>query len=144
MTQEYKNQVNIEPEEQEVDILELIKLMWVNRWFVTKVTLCAFVCALVVIIFGSRTYIASCDVVPQMLAVSSSQISLMANAMGVNIPKNHDVRTMSPYVYENIMASAKFCKELMHTELYFKKAGKEVSFYDYCTNPEYHKPTVWR
>jgi uncharacterized protein involved in exopolysaccharide biosynthesis len=143
MTQVDNNKVNIEPEEQELDIVELIRLMWINRWFIIKVTICAFVCAVIAVLFSSKTYTASCDVVPQMISMPNSQMSLMANAVGISLPKNNDVRTLSPYVYENIMASAKFCKELVHTELYFKKAGKEVSFYEYYTSPEYNKPTVF-
>ncbi len=143
MTQVDNKRVNIEPEEQELDIVELIRLMWINRWFITMVTLCAAVLAVVVALCSSKSYTASCDVVPQMISMTSSQMSMMANAVGLNLPKNQDIRTLSPYVYENIIASAKFGKELMQTELYFNDIGKEVSFYEYCTNPEYNKPTVW-
>ena len=51
-----------------------------------------------------------------------------------------DVKTLSPYVYENILNSATFRKELMHTKLNYEKADRPVSFYEYNTSEEFNKP----
>ena len=49
---------------------------------------------------------------------------------------------LSPYVYENLLKSTKFRKELMQKEIYFEKAGRPVSIFEYYTSEEFNKPTV--
>ena len=36
--EQMQNQYNNLPEEQEIDIVELIQKMWANRWLIVKVT----------------------------------------------------------------------------------------------------------
>lgn len=135
------NQINTEPKEQELDLVELVRMMWLNRLFIIKVTICAMLCGLLIALLGSKSYTASCDVVPQSTSSLSSQLSSLAGLAGLNLGQNQEVKMLSPYVYENIVGSAKFCKELMLTKIYFEKAGEEMGFYDYYTNEEYNKPT---
>ena len=136
-------QNNIPVEEQEIDLLELIQRMWHNRKFIIRITLAFMLLGLLVALFSKKEYTASCDVVPQTSSSStSSQMSSLARLAGINIAQNQDVKVLSPFVYENILSSTRFRKELMTTPIDFKKAARPVSFYDYYTNEEFNKPSV--
>ena len=129
-------------DEQEIDIVELIKKMWLNRKLIIKVTLAFMVLGLLAAIFGSKEFTASCDIVPQTSGGSSSQMSSLARLAGISIPQGQEVKMLSPYVYENLLKSTKFRKELMQKEIYFEKAGRPVSIFEYYTSEEFNKPTV--
>ncbi len=132
------------PEEQEIDLVELIQRMWVNRGLIIKITLVFMILGLMVALFSSKVYTASCDVVPQTSNKSgSSKMSSLAALAGIDINQSQDVKALSPYVYENIMKSTAFRKELMQTPIYFEKAGRPISFFEYYTSEEYNKPTIF-
>lgn len=129
------------PEEREIDLVELIQRMWVNRKLILKVTGVFFVLGLLVALLSSKAYTAGCDVVPQTSdSGSASRMSSLAALAGINLNQMQDVKTLSPYVYENILNSATFRKELMHTKLNYEKADRPVSFYEYNTSEEFNKP----
>lgn len=131
------------PEEQEIDLVELIQRMWVNRKLIFKVTGTFFVLGLLVALLSSKAYTAGCDVVPQTSdSGSASRMSSLAALAGINLNQMQDVKTLSPYVYENILNSTTFRKELMHTKLNYEKADRPVSFYEYNTSEEFNKPGV--
>lgn len=131
-------------EDQEIDLVELIQRIWVNRGFVVKITCVFAVLGLLVAIFSSKEYRASCDVVPQTSdASASSRMNSLAALAGINIGQMQDVKALSPLVYENIMASSTFRKELMMTPIDFQKAGRKVTFYEYYTSKEFNKPSIF-
>lgn len=138
-----QNVNNIIVEEQEIDLVELIQKLWHNRWLIVKITVVFMVLGLLVALFSPKVYTASCDVVPQTSDNSkSSQMSSLAKLAGINLSQGESAPTLSPYVYENILKSTKFKKELMQTEINFEKADRPVSFYEYYTSEEFNKPTV--
>lgn len=140
-----QNQINNIPEEKEIDLVELIRLMWLNRWLVIKITGVAMVLGLMVALFSKKEYTASCDIVLQSSTSgsASSSMSSLAALAGINIGQmQNSVRALSPYVYENILNSTSYRKELMYTVMDFEKADRPVSFYEYFTSEEFNKPGV--
>lgn len=137
-------QNNMPVEEQEIDIVELIKKMWLNRKLIIKLTLVFMVIGVVVALTSSKVYTASCDIVPQVSDSSNtrSQMSSLAKLAGVDLVQAQNSKTLSPYVYENILKSTKLRKELMQTKINFQKADRPVSIYEYYTSEEFNKPTV--
>jgi len=141
MNEQIDNRNSYIPEEQEIDLVELIQRMWVNRKLILKVTGVFFVLGLLVALLSSKAYTAGCDVVPQTSdSGAASRMSSLAALAGINLNQMQDVKTLSPYVYENILNSATFRKELMHTKLNYEKADRPVSFYEYNTSEEFNKP----
>lgn len=132
------------PEEEEIDIVELIKKMWLNRKLIIKITVVFMVLGLVVALVSPKVFTASCDVVPQTSDDSSakSQMSSLAKLAGIDLAQDQGGKTLSPYVYENILKSTKFRKELMQTKIKFEEADRPVSFFEYYTSEEFNKPTV--
>jgi uncharacterized protein involved in exopolysaccharide biosynthesis len=138
-----QNQYNNIPEEQEIDLVELIQRMWVNRWLIVKVTAVFMVLGVLVALFSAKVYTASCDVVPQTSKSGpSSSMSSLAALAGINLNAAQSAESLSPNVYENIMGSTTFRKELMQTMIDFEEVGHPVSFFDYYTSEEYNKPSV--
>ena len=139
-----QNQYNNIPEEQEIDLVELIQRMWVNRWLIVKVTAVFMVLGVLVALFSAKVYTASCDVVPQTSKSGpSSSMSSLAALAGINLNASQSAESLSPSVYENIMGSTTFRKELMQTMIDFEEVGHPVSFFDYYTSEEYNKPSVF-
>ena len=144
MEQMIQNQNNFPVEEQEIDIMELVRKMWLNKALILKFAAVFMVVGVFVALFSPKVYTASCDVVPQTSNnSSSSKMSSLAALAGVNLNQSMDVKALSPLVYENILKSTTFRKELMQTPIEFEKAGKAVSFYEYYTSEEYNKPSVF-
>ncbi|MBQ3582535.1 MAG: lipopolysaccharide biosynthesis protein [Alistipes sp.] len=142
MDQMQNQNINI-PEEQEIDLVELIQRMWVNRWLIVKVTAVFMVLGVLVALFSPKVFTASCDVVPQTSKSGpSSSMSSLAALAGINLNAVQSAESLSPEVYENIMGSTTFRKELMQTMIDFEKVGHPVSFFDYYTSEEYNKPGV--
>lgn len=139
-----QNQINNIPEEKEIDLVELIRLMWLNRWLVIKITGVMMLLGLMVALFSKKEYTASCDIVLQSSSGStSSSMSSLAALAGINIGQmQNSVRALSPYVYENILNSTSYRKELMYKVMDFEKADRPVSFYEYFTSEEFNKPGV--
>ena len=138
-----QNRNDMPVEEQEIDLVELARKLWLNRGLIIKVA-CGFMAfGLTVALLSAKVYTATCDFVPQTSNSSgSSRMSSLAALAGININQMQDVKTLSPYVYEKIMNSATFGKELMMTEIDYRKAGRPVSFYEYNTSEEFNKPSV--
>lgn len=140
-----QNQINNIPEEKEIDLVELIRLMWINRWLVIKITGVMMLLGLMVALFSKKEYTASCDIILQSSSgTTSSSMSSLAALAGINIGQmqNSNVRALSPYVYENVLNSTSYRKELMYTVMDFEKADRPVSFYEYFTSEEFNKPGV--
>lgn len=142
MKEQMENQNIDSSQEQEIDLIELIKRMWVNRRLILKVTGVCFVLGLLIALFSSKAYTAGCDFVPQTSSSSTSRMSSLAALAGINLNQMDEVKALSPYVYENILNSATFRKELMQTKLNYEKADRPVSFYEYNTSEEFNKPGV--
>lgn len=137
-----QNQNNIPQEEQEIDLVALIKKLWLNKGLIIKLTAVFMVVGLLVAIFSSKVYTASCDVVPQVNKTKSGNMSTLAKLAGVDLGQDQSTKMLSPYVYENVMKSTTFRKELMQTKIDFEKADRPVSFYEYYTSEEFNKPNI--
>lgn len=136
-------QNNIPLEEQEIDLVALVKKMWLNKGLIIKLTAVFMVLGLLVALFSSKVYTTSCDIVPQTSkGAKGGGMSSLAALAGININDGQSGAELSPLVYQNIMNSTSFRKELMQTKIDFEEAGRPVSFYEYYTSEEFNKPTV--
>lgn len=141
--EQLQNQNNMPVEEQEIDLVELIQKMWINRWLIIKVTSVFVVLGVLVALFSAKVFTASCDIVPDTGKSGNSKMSSLAALAGVNLGEGADVTALSPLVYQNIMNGTSFRKELMQTKIDFEEVDKPVSFFDYYTSEEYNKPSVF-
>ncbi|MBQ2415305.1 MAG: lipopolysaccharide biosynthesis protein [Alistipes sp.] len=138
-----QNNMPMLQEEQEIDLVALVKKMWLNKGLIIKLTAVFMVLGLLVALFSSKVYTTSCDIVPQTSkGAKGGGMSSLAALAGININDGRSGAELSPLVYQNIMNSTSFRKELMQTKIDFEEAGRPVSFYEYYTSEEFNKPTV--
>ena len=136
-------QNNIPQEEQEIDLVALVKKMWLNKGLIIKLTAVFMVLGLLVALFSSKVYTTSCDIVPQTSkGAKGGGMSSLAALAGINLNDGQSGAELSPLVYQNIMNSTSFRKELMQTKIDFEEADRPVSFYEYYISEEFNKPTV--
>jgi LPS O-antigen subunit length determinant protein (WzzB/FepE family) len=140
--EQFFEKYNKQPDNQ-ADLVELIQRMWINKALIIIVTSVFVVLGLLVALFSPKEYTSACDVVPQTSDSSAlSRMGSLAALAGINLDQMQNVKTLSPLVYKNIMESTTFRKELMQTPLNFKEIDHPISFYEYCTNEEYNKPSI--
>ena len=140
--EQFFEKYNKQPDNQ-ADLVELIQRMWINKRLIIIVTSVFVVLGLLVALFSPKEYTSACDVVPQASDSSAmSRMGSLAALAGINLDQMQNVKTLSPLVYKNIMESTTFRKELMQTPLNFKEIDHPISFYEYCTNEEYNKPSI--
>lgn len=138
-----QNNMPMLQEEQEIDLVALVKKMWLNKGLIIKLTAVFMVLGLLVALFSSKVYTTSCDIVPQTSkGAKGGGMSSLAALAGININDGQSGAELSPLVYQNIMNSTSFRKELMQTKIDFEEVGRPVSFYEYYTSEEFNKPTV--
>ena len=132
-----------EVEENEIDLIELIKRFWEKRMFIVKVTAVFLCLGLFVAIFSSEEYTAQCVVVPQTGEGGvSSSLSGLASLAGFSLGSMGSAEELSPMVYSNVMNNINLQKEMINTKIYFDRWGKELTLLDYFTNEEYQRTSV--
>ena len=104
--------------ENEIDLIELVKRFWTKRMFIVKVT-AAFLClGLFIAIFSSEEYTAQCVVVPQTGEGGvSSSLSGLASLAGFSLGSMGSAEELSPTVYSNVMNNINLQKELINTKI---------------------------
>ena len=129
---------------EEIDLMDLIRKLWVKRRFILSVTTIFLLLGLFIALISPVSYTASCTVVPQSGEGKSGGLSGVAAMMGVNLGSSAMTEgTLSPHIYPEIVKSAPFTLEIMQTPIVTKRSnGKEITLYEYYTNKEYQDKNI--
>ena len=138
---------NIQPSKQEsriilddeIDLIGLIKMLWISRKTLFISLGVGLVFGLFVAFTSQKMYTVTTIMVPQMASSDKSQLGGLAALAGINIGMNQS-SDLSPLVYPKIVNSVPFKLELMNTPLNFSEVNHPVSIYEYFT--KYKKPTI--
>lgn len=132
------SEINKNAEEQEIDLIELIKRLWSKKKFIVKVTACFMVIGVLVALSAAKVYTADCVIVPQTGDnMSAGGLSSMAAMVGISMGGMSESEQLSPKMYPEILKNINFQKELMYTKVKFDKWEEPISLYEYYTNEEY-------
>lgn len=124
--------------ENEIDIIELIKRLWSKRRFVTIITLVFMGVGLFVALFSPKEFSADCVIVPQISQKGGGgSLSSLAAMAGINIGDMSGTEALSPKIYPTILKNVNFQKELMYTKIKFERWDEPVTLYDYYTDKKY-------
>ncbi len=128
-------------EEDEIDLIQLAKVLWKSRKKVIKITIAFMVLGVLVAFLTPTEYSVTTIMVPQISGGQSKLggLSSLAAMAGININTNGGSE-ISPMVYPQIVQSIPFKKELIKTKLTFEGIDHPVTYYDYYMN--YSKPGV--
>ena len=116
-------------EEDSIDIIALIKKIWVGRKIIIIVTISFFIIGCIVALTSPVVYTAQTTFVPQVSDDSMSskgQISSIASLAGINLNPTEMTSDsyLSPLVYTNIINSEEFSLKLINEELVNLNADK--------------------
>lgn len=127
-------------DEQEIDLVEIIRKLWKNRKLILRVTLAFMLLGILVALFSAKEYTAGSTMVPQTSEKKmGGGLSGLAAMAGINLGDIGGGETLSPKMYSKILESVPFQKELMQTPIKFEKYEQPVTLFDYFTNEEYKK-----
>ena len=139
MEQEVK-QANQMPQEEEIDLVEVVRKLWKNRKLILKITVVFIVLGILVALFSPKEYTAGCTMVPQSGDKKvGGNLSGLASMVGINLGGASGGEVLSPTIYPKIVASIPFKKDLMVTPLSFEGYDQPITLLDYYTKDEYQK-----
>ena len=139
MDQEIK-QVNQMPQEEEIDLVEVIRKLWNNRKLILKITIVFMVLGVLVALFSPKEYTAGCTMVPQSGDKKmGGNLSGLASMVGINLGGASSGEILAPTIYPKIVSSIPFRKDLMETPLKFEDYEEPITLLDYYTKDEYQK-----
>ena len=131
-------------QEDEIDIMALIKRLWEKKTFIIKVTCIFAVLGVIVAITTPKEYTASCVVVPETKggAFSAGSLGGLAAMAGINLGAASGGEMLSPLMYDKLIKNIDLRKELMQTPINWEEYEHPVTILDYYTNPDYAKTSV--
>ena len=133
LQQENKDSSNFE--EDSIDIIALIKKLWIARTTILKTTLVFLFLGLFIAIFSENQYTASTTFVPINQGKSSGgSLSGLASLAGINLSGAASDTKISPELYPEIFSSIPFQMELLNTPLSIEGQESPVSYKEYYTS----------
>lgn len=126
-------------ESDEIDLVDLLRKLWVKRKLILTVTAIFLLIGIFVAMVSPVSYTASCTVVPQSGENKSGGLGGVAAMMGVNLGTSMmSEGTLSPDIYPEIVKSVPFTLEIMQTPIVTEKSdGKTITLYEYYTEKQY-------
>ncbi len=131
-------------ESDEIDLVDLLRKLWVKRKFILKVTAVFLLIGLFIAFLSPVEYTANCTVVPQSGEEKTGGLGGVAAMMGVNLGTAMMAEgTLSPDIYPEIVKSVPFTLEIMQTPIVTEKSnGKQITLYEYYTDKQYQDKNV--
>lgn len=131
-------------QEDEIDIMALVKRLWEKKTFIIKVICIFAVLGVIVAITSPKEYTASCVVVPETKggAFSGGSLGGLAAMAGINLGAASGGEMLSPLMYDKLIKNIDLRKELMQTPINWEEYEHPVTILDYYTNPDYAKTSV--
>ena len=121
-------------QENEIDLIELMKLIWARRKFISKVTAFFLVLGIIIAFTSKVEFEASCMLLPQNQETSVPNLKGLgglASLAGFDISGFSGNYTLAPELYPEIAKSVPFLSKLIHTPIYFENKDTTVSSFDY-------------
>ena len=132
MTKENKNIQ--QQEEDTIDIIALLKQLWVARKTILKITILFLFLGLFVAIFSKKEYTASTTFVPSSQGEGvKGNLGGLASLAGISLGGATGSSEISPELYPQIVNSIPFQLELLKTKLTIDGQEKPVSYKEYYT-----------
>lgn len=129
---------------QEIDLVEVIRTLWMKRKFILKVTGAFLLIGLLIALFSAKEYTASCEFVPQSSKnAGSSSMARLASLAGINMGSlSNNEQLLSPLVYPNVLNSTAFKRELLQTKINIKDEEEPITLLSYLSDKKYRKTSV--
>ena len=130
------------PQEQEIDLMELIAKLWKSRRFIIKWAVIGAVAGLIIGFSIPKTYRASVTVsatlAPEMQQRIGSGVSSIASMMGVSLDNSMDA--IDYEMYPDVIASTPFLFELLDLNVKTKDGQIDTTLQNYILK---HQKKAW-
>lgn len=121
-----------QPEEQEIDLIELAQKVWTQRKLVFKVCGIALLVGLVVAFSIPKEYSTSVILAPENPGKSTGgSMGALAAVAGINLGSASGEDALSPELYPNIVSSTPFLTELFDVQVKDQKGDLKTTLYTY-------------
>ena len=122
--------------EDEIDLIELVKVVWSRRWFIAKVTGVFVALGLLIAFTSPKEYETSCTLIPEAMGGDGNlggSLGGLASLAGINLGglPGGVGGSINPGLYRSVARSTPFLISLMNEEFYFTKLDQNVSLYRY-------------
>ena len=132
---------NQQPEEQEIDLIELAQKVWAERKLILKWCIIAAVVGIVVAFSIPREYSTSATLAPESSGKSSGgNMGALAAMAGINLGGSTGEDALSPDLYPDIVNSTPFLIELFDIQVEDNKGTYQTTLYNYL---EDHQRSPW-
>ncbi|GAP72887.1 hypothetical protein SAMD00024442_5_1, partial [Candidatus Symbiothrix dinenymphae] len=132
-------QISISQEEEEIDLMELVKKFWVQRKFILKVCGIALGVGIVVAISIPKEYITTVILAPESSGGGSGSMGALAAITGMNLAGGKG--GITPELYPQIVESTPFLQGLQTIPVADVKQEVDTTLAGYLT--EYQKRPWW-
>jgi LPS O-antigen subunit length determinant protein (WzzB/FepE family) len=131
-----ENNTTSQDQEDAIDIIALLKNLWVARKIILKITLAFTFLGLFVAVFSKNEFTASTTFVPlaQGTSIGGGGLGSLASLAGINIGGGASSEEISPELYPQIVSSIPFQLALLNTPLTIAGQAGPVSYSDYYEN----------
>lgn len=130
------NNIKNDPQEQEVDIMEIVAKLWKNRKMIIKWCLIGAVIGLVAGFSIPKTYRVSTTLAPEMQQRVGSGVSSIASMMGVSLDNSMDA--IDYEMYPDVIASTPFLFKLLDLEVKTKDGQIDTTLQNYILKHQKH------
>ncbi len=135
-TQSPKSKAQNPIKDDEIDLVELAKLIWARRRFIVKVTSIFFVLGLIIAFTSKVEYEATCKLLPESQEGSIPDLGGLGGLAGLagfdmSSLGGSSSGVLTPELYPEIVRSTPFVVELLHTPFYFEKLDTTISSLQY-------------
>ncbi|MEQ8881038.1 MAG: Wzz/FepE/Etk N-terminal domain-containing protein [Cyclobacteriaceae bacterium] len=121
-------------QEDEINLLELAKVIWSKRLLILKVTAIFMALGLLIAFTSKIEYEASCKLMPESqegMKGSLGSLGGLAGLAGIDLGMMSGSGSLTPELYPEIVKSIPFQLELIHTPVWFEKLDSLLSSYTY-------------
>lgn len=141
MSEELNQHTAPQPEEQEIDLLELARKVWAGRKLILITCGVAVVLGIVVAFSIPKEYATSVTMAPETGSKSGSGgMSALASMAGINLNSSIGEDALSPELYPDIVKSTPFLIELFNVKVITQKGNLRTTLYEYMNK---HQDAPW-
>lgn len=137
MNEEQNKVTGQQPEEQEIDLIELAQKVWADRKLVLKACGIAAIIALVVGFSTPKEYSTTVTLAPETGGnASSGSMSALAAMAGINLSNSTGEDALSPELYPDIVSSTPFLVDLFNIHVKNEKGDIDTTLYAYLKDEQ--------
>lgn len=135
---EEKRQDNVpQPEEQEIDLIELAQKVWAERKLVFKACGIAVLVALVVAFSIPKEYLTNVTLAPETAEKGASgSVGALAAMAGINLGSSAGEDALSPELYPDIVSSTPFLVDLFNIRVRDEEGRIDTTLYAYLKDEQ--------